>query len=46
LTENERKPFTATKDSKLTIDGEFIKSEKETEYLQQAAELIMTAQEA
>ena len=41
-----RKTFTATEDSKLTIDGEFIKDEKETEYLQQAAGLIMTAQEA
>ncbi|HNV06720.1 MAG TPA: RAMP superfamily CRISPR-associated protein, partial [Petrotogaceae bacterium] len=41
-----RGTFTATEDSKLTIDGEFIGKEKETEYLQQAAELIMTAQEA
>jgi CRISPR/Cas system CSM-associated protein Csm3 (group 7 of RAMP superfamily) len=41
-----RGTFTTTEDSKLTIDGEFIGKEKETEYLQQAAELIMTAQEA
>ena len=41
-----RGTFTATKDSKLKIDGEFIGKEKETEYLQQAAELIMAAQGA
>ena len=41
-----RGTFTALKDSKLTINGEFIKEEKEAEYLRQAAEFIMAAQGA
>ncbi len=41
-----RGTFIAKKDSRIMIDGEFIEKEKEMEYLQQAAELIMTAQEA